>query len=806
MKSTTFFIVLVLVINSLFAQNNAHFVSQTVPSSVNAGESFDVSIVMENTGTTTWSSDDLYRLGSQAPGDNFNWGTNRIEIPNDVAPNEQVTITATLTAPTNHNPVDFQWKMVQDGAEWFGDQTQLVSIEIPGAIVDDAQFISQNIPSDIVAGQQFDVEITYKNIGGSTWSEDELIRLGSKSPDNNSIWGTNRIFLTGSVEPNENVTFTATLTAPTTPGFYNFQWQVEREGLGWFGDLTENVQVVIQNSGSDTLLSEGKHFAVNSHVVSTSFFCWYGPGEWQLHGPWIPAEGRAAWDGSIEYWKKMIKQTMYANIDVLYVELIPAVEQSRGNLFIALKELRQDGWEVPKVCPFLDPLITYSHLGQNGDCSTEAGKDELVGHYIRFFEQYYLANTDEFADDFVYTQDGHPVLDIWHIYVQISDPDPRWLGIENYSQLTRSDVTNRLSAAFGADHSIFNNDIRMIANAISAAQFPFVDERVHQFEVHEYFITKEHTKNGVSTTSAQVKPGYWDQNVRSPGHLLSRDGGANYTSAWNNVNADASINRVYIESFNEYDEGSGIFKARPDTIYKRDDSDFHNTGNDVWSNTNDPYQYIKTTAAGAAQFNDDEQLNAKILWDNIPTTMDPNETFLATVLVRNTGNEQWNAVNDFMFGEMETIDETLFGPTRCLIDDTEDEIPEYGGIFRGRVKTFNIEITAPSTSGTYTAHWRMLQEGVAWFGDTLVKEITVSGSTGINQLYSKINLYPNPANDYIIVKGLEVGNNLILLDITGKRIAEFDVEDSEIKIQIEDLDKGVYFINSGIYQVKFIKE
>ena len=38
-------------------------------------------------------------------------------------------------------------------------------------------------------------------------------------------------------------------------------------------------------------------------------------------------------------------------------------------------------------------------------------------------------------------------------------------------------------------------------------------------------------------------------------------------------------------------------------------------------------------------------------------------------------------------------------------------------IVHGAQKTFTFNITAPSAAGTYDFQWRMLQEGVTWFGD-----------------------------------------------------------------------------------------
>ena len=52
-----------------------------------------------------------------------------------------------------------------------------------------------------------------------------------------------------------------------------------------------------------------------------------------------------------------------------------------------------------------------------------------------------------------------------------------------------------------------------------------------------------------------------------------------------------------IESWNEYDEGSGIYRANSGPPFIKPEAG--NTATDTWSATNDPLQYIKTTAAGA---------------------------------------------------------------------------------------------------------------------------------------------------------------------------------------------------------------
>ncbi len=773
------------------AENNAIFVSQNVPSAVLPGQTFTVSITMENTGATTWRDADNHHLGSQSPQDNTNWGLNRVYLSTDVATGEQYTFTFDCTAPSTPGTYDFQWQMVQDGLEWFGEVTPVIHIVVD--TINNAEFVSfSNLPERLYPGETFTASITMRNTGTSTWTPagNNSYSLGSQSPQDNFKWSTNRVLLPHDVSPGDTVTFTHTFTAPTSEGLYNFQWKMVQDGVEWFGDKTELGFIPVMNDLQDSLFTSSYNFHTADHVIGTTFFHWYGSGDWQYSSPWIPIEGRSSWDGSIDYWKRMIKQLMMADIDVIYVIVIPITEEARGNLFMALYELRSQGWNVPKVCPFLDPEITYSLLGYNGNAATQEGKDELVGHYIRFYRQYYAVNKDQFADDYIYTQDGRPVLNVWHVHQKI----------DNYAQLTRDDVTNRLSSAFGSQHPIFNNDIVMITNEISPS-FSFADEKVAQFELQEYY----HETNYNNVNTCLLKPGYWDQNVRDPGYILARDGGTHYRDSWQQViNNASSINRVQIESFNEYDEGSGIYAAKTDTIFRIPT----NTNTDTWSDSNDPYEYLKDTYVGASQYNVYSDYASTILWHNFPDTMTAGDTVWTTVLVRNDGDLMWTAADDFKFGEKETIDPVTFGHGRYLIDDSSNDIPVYGGIFRGRVIEFNIPVIAPDTAGVFLTYWGMVREGVTWFGDTITKQIVVTNTvTKLNNINEHVKIYPNPAKNYLIVNGQNLNNKDIkIMDITGKIVKQTSTQSSTIKIEISDLNKGVYFIKVGDLTKRFVKQ
>src|SRR5690606_8128499 len=123
--------------------------------------------------------------------------------------------------------------------------------------------------------------------------------------------------------------------------------------------------------------------------------------------------------------------------------LMTQTEAQRVNLFKALAQLRAEGYDTPKVAPFLDPMVIW-HAQPLVNLATEPGKDEFVGHYVRFFDQYFSANTDQHATDYLARQDGKPILNTWHVKFNAS----------NVASLTRADVSNRLAAA----HSVFTND------------------------------------------------------------------------------------------------------------------------------------------------------------------------------------------------------------------------------------------------------------------------------------------------------------------------------------------------------------
>ncbi len=476
-----------------------------------------------------------------------------------------------------------------------------------------------------------------------------------------------------------------------------------------------------------SLFTSAPTFYSTNHILSTTLFHWFTATGGQVSGPWVPLEGRASWDGSPAFWQGQIKQMMRANIDMIYVMQFAdssnpnlsttnfpasAFDPQLVNFFTAYSQLRAQGYDTPKIAPFLDTMITWNLT--NVDLSTTAGKNAWANQYIRFYNMYYSVNTDSNADTYIARQSNKPILNAWHVNTTET---------LNVANLARSDVSNRLVAAFGTSHPMFMNGFVQVGCATDSPSLGFVDEKIYQFEDTAY--NTPTTYKGISTMT--LKAGYWDQNVRNPGSFLARSGGVNYSNSLNSLNP-ATVKRANIESWNEYDEGTGIYAGTNLPPYI-DGSNPSNSNNDTWSVTGDPFEYIKTTARGAAGFCDIPAQSAKILWHTIPATLMPGESRTVTVIVRNAGSALWTGATNYKLGQADADATTLVAGKRVVINDTQDEIPLYGGIFRGRAKAFTFTLQTPATPGNYTNHFQMLQEGVAWFGDTLTNVITVKTKT-----------------------------------------------------------------------------
>ncbi len=149
----------------------------------------------------------------------------------------------------------------------------LVGFATPAArAANNAQFVSQLVPRALIADTTYTVTVTMKNTGTETWTASDSYRLGSQNPQDNHTWlgWTSRVFLaeTDAVAPGESKAFVIALSTPDTPGRYDFQWRMVREGVEWFGDSTTNCSIPVYVIGSPVESVNTLDFFLSDHLDS----------------------------------------------------------------------------------------------------------------------------------------------------------------------------------------------------------------------------------------------------------------------------------------------------------------------------------------------------------------------------------------------------------------------------------------------------------------------------------------------------------------------------------------------------------
>lgn len=167
--------------------------------------------------------------------------------------------------------------------------------EPPLPVMNAAAFASQTVPTTMTAGHVYSVTVRMTNTGVATWTAANNYRLGSINPVDNTTWGLGRVAVAGSVAPDQTATFTFNVTAPSTPGSYNFQWRMLREGVAWFGAQTPNIVVAVQappptpvNNASyvsqvlPTSMESGKTYALSVQMKNNGTTTWTAANNYRL--------------------------------------------------------------------------------------------------------------------------------------------------------------------------------------------------------------------------------------------------------------------------------------------------------------------------------------------------------------------------------------------------------------------------------------------------------------------------------------------------------------------------------------------
>jgi hypothetical protein len=137
-------------------------------------------------------------------------------------------------------PSDWYLRLTGEGTKMLRQEIGLTSTIPIVPFPDNAEFISQDVPTILSPGTTQSVSLTLENAGITSWIKADSFRLVYDVSDN-ATWGASEIELNPdeTIAPGERKTFTFDITAPVDEGVYKFQWRMMGESVGLFGDLSD---------------------------------------------------------------------------------------------------------------------------------------------------------------------------------------------------------------------------------------------------------------------------------------------------------------------------------------------------------------------------------------------------------------------------------------------------------------------------------------------------------------------------------------------------------------------------------------
>jgi hypothetical protein len=113
-------------------------------------------------------------------------------------------------------------------------------------------------------------------------------------------------------------------------------------------------------------------------------------------------------------------------------------------------------------------------------------------------------------------------------------------------------------------------------------------------------------------------------------------------------------------------------------------------------------------------------------------------------------------------------------------------------------------------AGTTSSNDGDITDGNNGSSDFWIIKLGAETPQNINQIESKntFSMYPNPANSQIVIVTdlIEPIGEVLITDMTGKIIKQFQTQKSTTEIDISTLENGIYFVKAGGVSQKLVKK
>ncbi|MFQ5742656.1 MAG: hypothetical protein ACE5HV_03590 [Acidobacteriota bacterium] len=268
-------------------------------------------------------------------------------------------------------------------------------------------------------------------------------------------------------------------------------------------------------------------------LVGPVVFHWFTAMRGQIFSAWLPLEGREGWDGSVEFWNRQDREIVEAGFNFIFFDIADDYRPQMYNHLNSLRQLREAGEQVPLVAPFIAPEA-FRCFSCRKDFTRASGFGELRQILDNWFT---IAGSVVGPEGLARVEDGCLLVGLWAIPGAEKAP---------------ADILGRLADSLRGDPGV---DVYWSTHVVWEPAGPD--------EVNFLFNGLEPMRMG-SGRNADLLVGFWNVEKKRDSRFLPRANGTTYEMAWESVldNRDL-IDRIYVESWNEYAEGSGLYPAVP---------------------------------------------------------------------------------------------------------------------------------------------------------------------------------------------------------------------------------------------------
>ncbi len=109
-------------------------------------------------------------------------------------------------------------------------------------------------------------------------------------------------------------------------------------------------------------------------------------------------------------------------------------------------------------------------------------------------------------------------------------------------------------------------------------------------------------------------------------------------------------------------------------------------------------------------------------------------------------------------------------------------------------------------AGTYTVTFKAISSNCN-LNEEITAEVTVTEAAGIGDIESiNINIYPNPANNFVNIKAENTISNIRIYNYLGQQVIQVNKNTNIAKIDVSSLNSGVYILKIDTKEGSFMKK